>query len=98
MSGAENKVKQMIENGVSEYDICAYVIEFVKANLDKITENIISKYGDYPLLFSGGVMSCRSIKEHFEKKYGAYFAEPEFSSDNAAGIALLGERKFTEKQ
>ena len=91
MSGAENKVKKMMEEDASKEDISAYIIEFVRANLDKITNNVIEEYGKLPLVFSGGVMSCKAIKDHFEKKYGAYFASPEFSSDNAAGIALLGE-------
>ena len=39
-------------------------------------------------------MSCASIRAYFEKKYGAFFASPQFSSDNAAGIALLGELEF----
>jgi N6-L-threonylcarbamoyladenine synthase len=98
MSGGENKVKDMINAGVSQADIAAYVIEFVKVNLDKITENIIKEYGNIPLLFSGGVMSCSIIKKYFEDKYGAYFAEPAFSSDNAAGIALLAEREYFNEQ
>ncbi len=94
MSGGENKVKKMLEEGASKEDVSAYVIEFIRANLDKITENILSEYGNLPLVFSGGVMSCRAIKEYFENKYGAYFASPEFSSDNASGTALLGELEF----
>ena len=34
---------------------------------------------------AGGVMSNSIIKEHIIKKYGAYFALPEYSSDNAGG-------------
>lgn len=94
MSGAENKVKQMISEGKSNAEISAYVIEFIRANLDKITQNVLEKYGNLPLVFSGGVMSCASIRAYFEKKYGAFFASPQFSSDNAAGIALLGELEF----
>lgn len=94
MSGAENKVKDMIALGEKPSVIAAYVIEFVKVNLDKMTENILKDYGSLPLLFSGGVMSCSLIRRYFEEKYGAYFAEPMFSSDNAAGIALLAEREY----
>lgn len=96
MSGAENKVKQMLEKGCNHPEVAAYVIEFVRANLDAITRNIITEYGELPLVFSGGVMSCQSIKKYFEKKYGAYFAAPEFSADNGAGIALLGELEYNK--
>ncbi len=98
MSGGENKVKDMLASGLEKEEIASYVIEFVKCNLDKITENILNDYGNIPLLFSGGVMSCSIIKEYFENKYGAYFAEPQFSSDNAAGIALLAKREYLSEQ
>ncbi len=39
-------------------------------------------------------MSNKIIKNSFEEKYNAVFAEPVFSSDNAAGIAYLCFRKF----
>ena len=29
------------------------------------------------------------IRKSFEQEFGALFAQPEFSSDNAAGIAVL---------
>lgn len=98
MSGGENKVKDMLFSGASKEEIAAYVIEFIKCNLDEITENILNEYGNIPLVFSGGVMSCSIIKKYFENKYGAYFAEPQFSSDNAAGIALLTEREYLSEQ
>lgn len=98
MSGGENKVQKMLSDGVSHGEIAAFVIEFVKTNLDRITENILNEYGNMPLLFSGGVMSCSIIRKYFENKYGAYFAEPQFSSDNAAGIALLAEREYLSER
>lgn len=98
MSGGENKVKEMISDNVPREDIAAYVIEFVKKNLDKMTEMLIEEYGNIPVVFSGGVMSCSIIKKYFENKYGAYFAAPAFSSDNACGVALLAERKYLNEQ
>lgn len=38
-------------------------------------------------------MSCRRIREEFEERFGGAFAEPAYSADNAAGIALLCEEK-----
>ena len=98
MSGGENKVKDMLAKKEPDAEIAGYVIEFVKANLDKITENILKDYKNIPLLFSGGVMSCKIIRDYFKDKYGAYFAEPAFSSDNGAGIALLTEREYLSEQ
>ena len=34
-------------------------------------------------------MSNSLIKERLSKKYNGIFATPEFSSDNAAGVAIL---------
>lgn len=34
-------------------------------------------------------MSNSIIRNALTSKYGAYFAKPQFSSDNAAGIAVL---------
>ena len=59
-----------------------------------MTDAIIDKYGKMPVVFAGGVMSNKMIKNSFEEKYSAVFAEPVFSSDNAAGIAYLCFRKY----
>lgn len=94
MSGLENLASKMYRDGVSKEDVSAFTIEFVLQTLDKITENVKNDYPDLPLIYSGGVMSNTRIKEYFRHKYGAYFAAPEFSSDNAAGTALLAYDRF----
>ena len=58
-----------------------------------MTENIIDKYGNLPLVFAGGVMSNTIINERISKKYNAYFAKPELSCDNAVGIAIYAYLK-----
>ena len=54
-----------------------------------MTDKILEEYGNLPILYSGGVMSNTFIKERLTEKYGGLFATPEFSSDNAAGVAIL---------
>ena len=34
-------------------------------------------------------MSNKLMRAQMSRKFEAYFAEPEFSADNAAGVALL---------
>ena len=52
--------------------------------------NARNLYGDLPLIFAGGVMSDTIIRERLLAQFReAYFAAPEFSCDNAAGIAFL---------
>lgn len=89
LSGVENKCKKMIDSGENPSDVARYCIEYIYKTLDAITEKLVVEYKGLPLVFSGGVMSNSIIRERMEKDYDAYFASPEFSRDNAAGIAIL---------
>lgn len=89
LSGVENKCRQMLSNGESHEDICRYCIDYVMTALIKMAEYQLEKYPERPLLFSGGVMSSKVISSELTKRFGAFFAKPEFSCDNAAGTAYL---------
>lgn len=89
LSGFQNKAENMFKAGIKKEDIAFYIIEAIKLSIEKMTQKILSKYGDIPLLYAGGVMSNSYVRDYFTKKYNAYFAKPEFSSDNAAGISFL---------
>ena len=89
LSGVENKCKKMLADGESKEDICRYCIDYILTALYKMALEAKEKYGDLPMVFSGGVMSNSIIKTELTEKLGAYFAEPIFSSDNAAGTAIL---------
>ena len=89
LSGVENKCRAMLNKGENPEDICRYCIDYIMLTLEKMMLHALERYGDMPVLFSGGVMSNSIIKKYFTEKYGSFFAEPEFSSDNAAGIAIL---------
>lgn len=95
MSGIENKVQKLLLCGADRQYVAAYVISFITAAIDKMTENALSVYSGLPVIYSGGVMSNRYINKTLSDKYGGYFAKPEYSCDNAAGIARLTEMKFT---
>lgn len=89
LSGVENKCKKMFDDGCNHEDIAFYCINYIRSALDDTVKEIIAKFGDLPLIFSGGVMSNSIIRNDFMNRYNAYFAEPQFSSDNACGIAIL---------
>ncbi len=93
MSGIENKVKNMISNGESPEDISKFLFTYISMTIEKLTENIIERFGNLPLVYAGGVMSNTIIKKHIKSKFKAYFAQPEFSCDNAAGIAIYAYLK-----
>lgn len=89
LSGVENKCRKMLDDGVPHEDVALYCIEFIKAAIDEMLKVQLENHVGLPIVFSGGVMSNTIIKEYFTKKHGAFFASPEFSSDNAAGIAIM---------
>lgn len=89
LSGVENKCRDMLNNAEKPEDICRYCIDYIMTALYKTALWARDNYGDLPMIFSGGVMSNSIIREEFTQKLGAYFAEPIFSADNAAGTAIL---------
>ena len=89
LSGVENKCANMLNKGAPKEEVAAYCLYALLAALDGMTAELLKQYGKLPLLFAGGVMSNSLIRNALTAKYGAYFAAPEFSADNAAGIAVL---------
>lgn len=93
LSGVENICENMIRRGEPSCDVARFCLEYIKLTLDGMTAASLDKLGKLPLLFAGGVMSNSIIKKYMTEKYGAFFAAPGFSSDNAAGIAALAAIK-----
>lgn len=93
LSGVENKCKSLQLEGNCNEDIAKYCIEYICFTIDEMIKLAIEEYGKLPLVFAGGVMSNTIIKDFITKKYGAFFAQPEFSCDNAAGVAIYSALK-----
>ncbi len=93
ISGVENKVKKMIDDGEKAEDIAKFTLEFISATVIKMIDEIILDYGNLPIVFSGGVSSNSLLRKNVLKRYDAYFAEPEYSLDNAAGVAIFAYLK-----
>ena len=51
-----------------------------------------------PIVYAGGVMSNSFLQSRLGKRKESYFAAPEFSADNAAGIALLCRKAYLKEQ
>ncbi len=94
LSGLENKCLKMIENGESNEDTAKFLLTYIADTLSEMVKNIFSEYGELPLVFAGGVMSNSIIREIITSRFLAFFAEPEFSCDNAAGIAVLTKLNY----
>lgn len=97
LSGIENKCRKMYDDGVSKEDISKYCLEFIGETIKCMTEKAIENYGSLPIVYAGGVMSDRYIRSMLENCFDAYFAEPEFSCDNAAGVAVIAAEKHKRK-
>ena len=89
LSGVENKCKKMLDNGETAEDISIFCLSYIYSAIDDTVNELIAKYGELPIVFSGGVMSNSIIRKKLNEKYNSLFAEPYYSSDNACGIAIL---------
>lgn len=92
LSGVENLASDLWEKSKSRSYVSAYTFEYIAKTVKKLTDGLREEYPDIPIIYAGGVMSSKYIRERLLQK-GVYFARPEFSADNAAGIALLCRKK-----
>lgn len=95
LSGLENQVEDRMKKEISHADIAAFVLDFVAETLGKLKKAAQSAFPDIPVLFAGGVMSNQRIQKQLAAE-DVFFAFPAFSSDNAAGIALLCAESYHE--
>ncbi len=86
LSGLENKSAGLYEKTGDRAAVSAYVLDFLARTMEKITENALEIYKNHTVIYAGGVMSSRYVRKYLGK-YGL-FAEAQYSSDNAAGVAL----------
>lgn len=96
-SGVQNKCENMIKSGADPCDVAKYCIDYICSAIRLMTQHALSKCGELPIIYAGGVMSNTLINETLTKEFSGKFATPEFSSDNAAGTAYLGYIKETRK-
>ncbi len=95
ISGFENRFCDYIIKGEAPEDIAYSFFLGISNILFKMSNKARVEFGNLPIVFSGGVMSNSIIKQNLLSRLGdIYFAEPEFSTDNAAGISLLGYKKL----
>lgn len=97
LSGLQNLCSKMIDQGESKDDTAKFCITFIGETIKAMTKAALKTLGDLPVVYAGGVMSNKSIKSMLENGWESYFAEPEFSCDNAAGTALIAAEKYKRK-
>lgn len=91
LSGMENKIKGMIDQGISPCDAARFTFETLALILERTTQAALKQYGDLPVLCSGGVASNSILRQRLGE-CGAIFAPVQYSTDNALGVAVLANR------
>ena len=95
LSGIENIAKKMLTDNAPKEYIARYVLNTVYMTVKNMVLSAIDNFGQLPMVFAGGVMSNSIIKNKLVTDFDdVNFAEPEFSADNATGIALLTKMSY----
>lgn len=91
LSGVQNKVTDFYARSVDKSETALYVLRCVSYAVKKASENAMKAYPGLPIVFSGGVASNSLLRESVAM-LNPIFAEPQFSTDNAMGVAILADR------
>lgn len=93
LSGAQNKVEKYYRDNPDSAEVAGYVLRCICATILKATVNALRAYPGLPIVFSGGVASNAMLRESL-MEISPIFAKPEFSTDNAMGVAILADRSL----
>ncbi len=93
LSGLQNKCIKMKSDGDLPENIANFCFSYISETIKEMTREALKKYGDMPVVYAGGVMSNTLIRKKIQSCFRADFAEPEFSCDNASGLALYAKIK-----
>ena len=91
LSGVQNKVQQYHSAGGDAAETAAYALRCVAKAVYLATEQARKAYPGLPVVFSGGVASNSLLREVIAP-LNPIFSQPQFSTDNAMGVAVLAHR------
>ena len=95
LSGVENKVMQYYEVSGNAADTAVFALRSVASAVRTATQNALMRYSDLPVVFSGGVASNSLLRQELAF-LNPIFCAPEYSTDNALGVAVLTHRALEE--
>ncbi len=90
-SGLQNKVSQYYEKTGDPAETAAYALRCVSGAVFQATEQAMKAYPGLSVVFSGGVASNAMLRKKLEPLHPV-FAQPQYSTDNAMGVAVLAQR------
>ena len=85
----ENQVKALAEEGEKPANIARFTIDAISNVVWRATQEAQRRYPGLPVLCSGGVASNSQLRSGMIHLCGAIFAQPQYSTDNAMGTAIL---------
>ena len=94
LSGAENIISKLYSETENRELVAAFTLSYIGNTLAKASVKLAEETGSIPFIYGGGVMSNSIIKKILSKLSNACFCEPEYSSDNASGVALLAHKRY----
>ena len=97
-SGLENLAARLWQQTGDRLLVAAFVLEYCARTLERLTAFVDERYPGIPIVYAGGVMSNRYLQAVLGRRERSRFAAPEFSADNAAGVALLCRRAVMQRE
>ena len=94
LSGLENKFEELWSAGKEPAEIARFTLESVTRAVLVCVEEAEKQYPGLPLLLMGGVASNSILRAAAVRRFSAIIAPPEYSSDNAAGVAIIAARLY----
>ena len=91
LSGVQNKVEQYFAQRKDPAETARYALHCVIHAVIQATLNAQKAYSGLPVVFSGGVASNSMLREQ-AAQLDPVFAQPQYSTDNAMGVAILAHR------
>ena len=93
LSGIQNKVQQYHALNNDPVETAGYALRCICGAVLTVTQAALKHYSGLPIVFSGGVASNSMLRAVLEGT-DAVFAEPQYSRDNALGVAIIAHRSL----
>lgn len=94
LSGVENQIQNLLIQNKPPAYIARFALNTIAQIVLRATMQAQSRWPGLPVLCSGGVASNSRLRAVLPQ---AVFAEPQYSTDNAMGIAILTHRAMKEE-
>ncbi len=105
LSGVETRAQHWIKEGkMSHEQIAAEIFDVLARTVARLLTGACQKAGAKKALVVGGVASSTLLREQLKRrlakqrvKIDVMFGQPQYSADNAAGVAAIGMKKFLQE-